>query len=117
MQLRVDLNGQELLALLDTGSTHNFINCNVTQQCVVTMEPTPGRHVKVANGDPVFCHGVTHRVAIDINREKFSIEADAILLDTMEIILGTTFLRTMGPVLWDLQDLCMAFWHEGWRIL
>src|SRR5688572_26032971 len=69
MQLRVVLNGQELLALLDTGSTHNFINCKATQQCGVTLEPTPGRHVKVANGDPVFCQGVTRRAAIDINKE------------------------------------------------
>ena len=117
MQLRVVLNGQELLALLDTGSTHNFINCKAAQQCGVTLEPTPGRHVKVANGDPVFCQGVTRRAAIDINKEKFTIEAYAIPLDTFEIILGTAFLRTLGPVLWDLQDLCMAFWHEGRRIL
>ena len=102
MQLRVVLNGQELLALLDTGSTHNFINCKAAQQCGVTLEPTPGRHVKVANGEPVFCQGVTRRAAIDINREKFTIEAYAIPLDTFEIILGTAFLRTLGPVLWDL---------------
>jgi hypothetical protein len=71
----------------------------------------------VENGDPVFCQGVTRCAPIDINREKFTIEAYAIPLDTFEIILGTTFLRTLGPVLWDLQDLCMAFWHEGRRIL
>jgi predicted aspartyl protease len=117
MQRWVVLNGQELLALLDTGSTHNFINCKAAQQCGVTLEPTPGCHVKVANGEPVFCQGVTRRAAIDIKREKFTIEAYAIPLDTFEIILGTAFLRTLRLVLWDLQDLCMAFWHEGRRIL
>jgi predicted aspartyl protease len=117
MQRWVVLNGQELLALLDTGSTHNFINCKAAQQCGVTLEPTPGCHVKVANGEPVFCQGVTRRAAIDIKREKFTIEAYAIPLDTFEIILGTAFLRTLRLVLWDLQDLCMAFWHEGRCIL
>jgi hypothetical protein len=49
MQLRVALNGQELLALLDTGSTHNFIDCTAAQRSRITLEPTLGRHVKVAN--------------------------------------------------------------------
>jgi hypothetical protein len=96
MQLRVVLNGQEMLALLDTGSTHNFINYKAAQQCGVTLEPTPRHHVKVANGDPVFCQGVTRCAAIDINRETFTIEAYAIPLDTFEIILGTTFLKHWG---------------------
>jgi hypothetical protein len=29
------------------------------------------------------------------------------------MVLGVTFLRTMGPILWDFDDLCMAFWKEG----
>lgn len=105
MQLEVTLNGQELLALLDTGSTHNFINCTAAQRNRITLEPTPGRHVKVANGDPVFCQGINRQATININNESFTIKAYAIPLDTFKIILETTSLRILGPVLWDLKDL------------
>ena len=33
------------------------------------------------------------------------------------MVLGVNFLRTLGPILWDFDDLCMAFWHLGKRVL
>ncbi|KAJ1253618.1 hypothetical protein BS78_K226700 [Paspalum vaginatum] len=59
MQLKVYINGQELVAFLDTGSTHNFVNYATARKIGLTLEPTPGRHVKVGNGDFVFCQGRT----------------------------------------------------------
>jgi hypothetical protein len=42
-----------------------------------------------------------------------------ILLDKWDMILGVAFLRQLGPILWDFDDLCMAFTKEGrhmfWR--
>jgi hypothetical protein len=32
-------------------------------------------------------------------------------------VLGVTFLRTLGPVLWDFDDMRMAFWRHGRRVL
>ena len=32
------------------------------------------------------------------------------------MVLGVTFLHTLGPILWDFDDLCMAFWHVGRRV-
>jgi len=33
------------------------------------------------------------------------------------MVLGVNFLRTLGPILWDFDDLCMDFWHSGKRVL
>lgn len=33
------------------------------------------------------------------------------------MVLGVTWLHTLGPILWDFDDLCMAFWHHGCRVL
>ncbi|KAJ1274640.1 hypothetical protein BS78_05G077100 [Paspalum vaginatum] len=117
MQLRVFIHGHELLALLDTGSTHNFITCVAARRIGLALEPTPGRHVKVANGDPVFCQGRTYGAATNIGDEVFPIDAYAIPLDTFDVILGVEFLRTLGPILWDFNDRCMAFWRRGRRVL
>lgn len=32
------------------------------------------------------------------------------------MVLGISFLKTLGPILWDFDDLCMAFWHNGHRV-
>lgn len=33
------------------------------------------------------------------------------------MVLGVKFLRTLGPILWDFDDLCMSFWHFDKRVL
>jgi hypothetical protein len=30
---------------------------------------------------------------------------------------GMKYLHTLSPILWDFEDLCMAFWHQGRRVL
>jgi hypothetical protein len=39
----------------------------------------------------------------------FTMDAYAIPLDSFDIILGVQFLRTLGPILWDLANMSMAF--------
>jgi hypothetical protein len=46
----------------------------------------------------------------------FSIDCYSIPIDTYDMVLGVTFLRTLDPILWDFDDLCMAFWCEGRRV-
>jgi hypothetical protein len=40
-------------------------------------------------------------------------DAYAIPIDSFNIILGVKFLRTLGPTLWDFENLCLAFWRRG----
>jgi hypothetical protein len=72
--------------------------------------------VIVANGDRVACRGLAHDVGIRIADEFFMVDCYSIPLDKWDIILGVTFLRTLGPILWDFDDLCMAFTRDGWRV-
>jgi hypothetical protein len=32
------------------------------------------------------------------------------------MVLGVSFLRTLGPILWDFNDLCMAFTRQDRRV-
>jgi hypothetical protein len=73
--------------------------------------------VLVANGDRVPCQGVARNVALAIGTEEFSIDCFGINLGEFDLILGVEFLRTLGPILWDFEDLCMAFTRGGRRIL
>jgi hypothetical protein len=61
-------------------------------------------------GDKVACRGHTHNVAICIGKE-FSINCYTIQLGSFDVVLGVEYLRTLGPILWDFDDLCMLFWR------
>jgi hypothetical protein len=55
-------------------------------------------------------------VALAIGTE-FSISCFDINLGGFDVILGIDFLRTLGPILWDFEDLCMAFTRGSRRII
>lgn len=63
------------------------------------------------------CQGVAREVALAIGTEEFAISCFGIELGGFDVILGVEFLRTLGPILWDFEDLCMAFTHGSRRIL
>jgi len=71
----------------------------------------------VANGDRAPCHGVAPNVALTVGTEDFDLRFFDIDLGGFEVILGVEFLRTLGPILWDFDDLCMTFDRGGWRLL
>lgn len=70
----------------------------------------------VANGDRVPCSGIARDVAIRIGDEFFFIDCYSIPLDCYDMVLGIKWLRTLGPILWDLDDLCMAYTQHGKRV-
>ena len=117
MLLPVMINGERLVALLDTGSTHNFLAEATMRR--LALQPTGGEQLRVtvANGDRLRCHGIAQNVPITIGDEHFTISCAGIDLGSFDFILGVDFLRMLGPILWDFDDLCMTFDRGGWRLL
>jgi predicted aspartyl protease len=109
MQLRISIGNHELTALLDSGSTHNFISTEAAHRVGLHFHDSQGAHVVVANSDRVACRGLAHDVAFRIAEEHFTVDCYAIPLNCYDVVLGITYLRTLGPILWDFDDLCMAF--------
>ena len=72
--------------------------------------------VMVANGDRVPCGIVACNVAMHIGKEDFTISCFGIDLGGFDLMLGIDYLRTLGPILWDFENLCMAFTWQGHRV-
>ena len=66
MLLPVSVHGHRLVALLDSGSTHNFINADLLRRLHLSIAPHPTMRVLVANGDRVPCKGIARDVALAI---------------------------------------------------
>jgi hypothetical protein len=63
------------------------------------------------------CKGIAHNVPISIVGEPFSITCVGLDLGCFDVIIGVDFLRTLGPILWDLEAMTLAFWREGRHVL
>jgi hypothetical protein len=64
------IHGHKLLALLDSDSTHNFINTRVMGHIELVIGDTNTR-VMVANGDRIACTNVACNMAMCTNMEDF----------------------------------------------
>jgi hypothetical protein len=101
----VTVHGHRVVAsLLDTGSTTNFINADLMRRLQLAIAPLPNMRILVANGDGVTCEGVARNVALAIGTEEFEINCFSVPLGEFDLILGVDFLRTLGPILWDLTS-------------
>ena len=117
MQLRVTIGAHNFTALLDTGSTHNFINPDAASYAGLQFNDSNGAHVIIANGDRVACQGLTRGVPLLIDNEHFTVDCFSILLAPYHMVLGLTWLRALGPILWDFTTLWMAFTLLGRRVV
>uniref|UniRef100_A0ACD5ULC4 Uncharacterized protein n=1 Tax=Avena sativa TaxID=4498 RepID=A0ACD5ULC4_AVESA len=115
MLLLVTIHGERLTALVDTGSTHNFLSGDAMHRLALQPSGAEQFSVTVANGDRLTCQGMARQVPISIGDEHFSIDCVGINLGCYDFILGIDFLSTLDPILWDFDALTLIFWREGGR--
>ncbi|KAK3146343.1 hypothetical protein QOZ80_3BG0264910 [Eleusine coracana subsp. coracana] len=116
MQMVTHMGSAMLTALLDSGSTHNFVSEAAATAAGLTYTTRPGLHVMVANGERIPCSGVLHNVAFSINDAPFRADFYILPLGGYDVVLGTKWLATLGPILWDFGRLTMAFQHLDRRV-
>jgi hypothetical protein len=78
------------------------------------VTPQEGLSVKVANDKRVTSGGVCHATYINIGLEHFSTDLYILPLDGFNIVLGIQWLRTLGPILWDFDNLMMWVDRVQW---
>jgi len=108
--------GRTLPALLDTGSTHNFVSGETMRR--LGLVPAGGERLRitVANGDRMPCEGIASNVPIRIYDEDFAITCVGLNLGGFDFIMGFDFIRTLGTILWDCEALTLSFWRDGRRV-
>jgi len=113
MKLHVQGAGMALVTLLDSGSTHNFINADVASKLGLHITPRPGLSINVANGERMASSGLCAATDMDVHDEQFSLDCYALPLDGFDIVLGVHWLRTLGPIIWNFDAISMLFWRDG----
>ncbi|KAJ8763101.1 hypothetical protein K2173_023306 [Erythroxylum novogranatense] len=93
--------GNQVLILVDSGSTHNFVSVS---------------KVNVANGEqlrnPEICKGAP----IELGFTIFTVDLFVLQLTGFDIILGVNWLTRLAPILWDFNLMWMSFFVEGKQV-
>lgn len=112
--LQVTLGAASLVALVDTGSTHNFIGEDAALRTGLPVQPRPRLTATVANGEKVSCPGVLRRAPITIQGMAFDVDLYVMPLAGYDMVLGTQWMAHLGTTIaWDVTTGTVSFQHQG----
>jgi hypothetical protein len=102
MQITMVLGTAALVALLDSGSTHNFILEEAARRSGLPLRQRPRLTALVANGERVTCARVIRKAPLHVDGEAFLADLYVMPLAGYDVVLGTRWLGELGPIVWDL---------------
>ncbi|XP_042988692.1 uncharacterized protein LOC122316222 [Carya illinoinensis] len=102
--------------LVDSGSTHNFLDPLVVKAAKLKVMEDRNLQVKVANGTKIVTQGRCEET-IRVQGTKFLVPFHVLTLGGCDIVLGVQWLRTLGSIQWDFNNMSMQFEVAGKKLL
>ena len=101
------------MALIDSRSTHNFVSISLAQ--LLKLQPKRGKEMEVivASGEKIRNPGKCVQVPLILQGVNFLVDFYILPLEGYGIVLGTQWLRLLGPIWWDFDKLKMHFVWGG----
>lgn len=106
--------GKKALQLLvDSGSTHDFLDEYVALKLGCDIQPVEHMVVRVANGNKMRCTTWVPNFTWKLQNEEFSTDVYLLPLNACDVVLGVHWLSTLGDIKWHFAKLTMQFHHQG----
>ncbi|XP_058188043.1 uncharacterized protein LOC131304721 [Rhododendron vialii] len=109
MRVAGKVKGRAITILIDSGSTHNFVEPGIAKSSGQLVEATSELPVTVADGTKLCSKGLCPTFTWEMQGETFSAEVRILAIGGCDMVLGVQWLSTLGPILWDFKNLQMQF--------
>ena len=96
LKLKGHIKKNNVVVLIDSGSTHNSLDATVAKKLNIFSFPLPNMKVMVANSKKIEKVGKCHKVNLQI--QDFNLESSFFMvpLGGVDVVLGIQWLRTLG---------------------
>lgn len=109
MKVEGKIDNVDLLVLIDSGASHNFISPKVTTALGLVITPVAARCIKLGDGHKVVTRGICKGVRMKMGEIEIVIDALVLELGGLDMVLGVAWLSTLGQVIMDWKALTMEF--------
>ena len=89
MRVKGKVNSVSLVILVDSGSTHNFIDAAVISVLHIPVDNSQILEVKVANGDIIKTQGLCKDVLMCLQGQVFLVQLNVLPLGGCDLVFGT----------------------------
>jgi predicted aspartyl protease len=93
VQLRAIVRNQVMIVLVDSGSSHTFINSALVQSLQIKATPMLPMNVKVANGASLLCTSEIRYFEWWTQCNTFQVDAKVINIGAYDLLLGMDWLE------------------------
>ncbi|CAJ2644785.1 unnamed protein product [Trifolium pratense] len=99
--------------LIDGGSSDNFLQPRIARFLKLPIEPGPVFKVLVGNGEIMTAEGVIQNLALNIQGTELQVPVFLLPVAGADVILGASWLATLGPHVADYASLTVKFFING----
>lgn len=110
MRVKGSINRHSVKVLIDSGSTHNFIDSEAARKARLEIHKEGTMDVMVANGEKINSLRCCRKESLSVQGIAITTE---FYLEGFEVVLDAYWLQTLGPILWDFSNLWMKFTLNG----
>ncbi|XP_010541181.1 PREDICTED: uncharacterized protein LOC104814705 [Tarenaya hassleriana] len=109
LKIRGSIEGQEVVVLIDSGATHNFISLKLMKKLKLRPEGNTQFGVSLGTGMKVKGKGICKAVHLQLQQIEVVEDFLPLELGSADLILGVQWLQKLGKVQMDFQDLELKF--------
>lgn len=102
-----------MVVLVDSGTTHNFIDFNIVKRLNLVVELGSSLKVMVADGVRLSTQGLCWSVCWEAQGYSFIIDFLILLVKGFDLVLGIQWLLSLCLIVWNFSSLTMEFVHLG----
>lgn len=104
---------RELLILINSGSTHSFLDEQVAKEMKVPIVTAPAVVVTVVDGRKIFSSNRSLGFTWKIQEHSFTLDVRLLPLGGFVMILGVDWMKLHNPVLFDFENFNISFQVHG----
>ncbi|XP_071683315.1 uncharacterized protein [Lolium perenne] len=116
LRLPVTVGNQVMILLVDSGSSHSFINNNFVDNIGLQQVSIPAVPVKLANGHLIQCDHMVQQLEWKCQGNTFQTDLRVLDLGAYDGVLGKDWLDSFSPMTCDWKGNEIAFDYNGQRI-
>ncbi|KAG7579311.1 Integrase catalytic core [Arabidopsis thaliana x Arabidopsis arenosa] len=117
MRVKGTHDKKTLFILIDSGSTHNFIDSAVARTLGCKIDSTGLTRVSVADGRKLKVDGKITEFTWKLQSTGFQSDILLIPLQGIDMVLGVQWLETLGRISWEFKKLEMRFKINNQKVL
>lgn len=109
MRICDSIKKKAITILIDSRSTHNFLDPTVAKRTSCTIQCVSPMNVPVADGTKIISDAICKQLKWNMQGEDFRADLKLLPLGGCDMVLGIQWLVELEPVLWDFKELTMEF--------